>query len=497
VESSLIHASTGEVFSYPIHRTWEFTSQHPIRSVFPLWLFYGLPMSILRSIWGGLGHDLSPATVYWTLRCLMFTLSFVLEDWALQELVHTTRQRRVAMLLVASSYVTWTYQTHTFSNAIETLLVLWCLVLIGRIVEDKVRFLVLVLCSTTYNWQEHTGIYKCGALAFLSVLGIFNRITFPAFILLPSLQLLPHFQRKPLAFWSLILFGGLTAYFAVYVDTEFYTPTARSIRDIIFSPVITPLNNLMYNSSRNNLSRHGLHPPYQHIVANLPQLLGPAYPLVFTSSLRRSTPFISAIFGVLVLSFIPHQEARFLIPAIPLILSSIRLPRRFSRLWISSWVIFNVVFGMLMGTYHQGGVVPMQSHIANVDNVSQVLWWKTYPPPIWLLDGKNECINTHDLMGISGDRMIQEVLAAVPCSTSAIQPNATFLVAPASAAYIHELIVASDKPQGLVLEEKWRYQRHLNLDDIDFGGDGILPTLRRVVGRRGLVLWQVSRQCKE
>ena len=140
---SLIDALTGEVFSYPVHRTWEFTSQYPIRSVFPLWLFYGLPMVMLRSIWGGLGHDLSPATVYWTLRCLMFTLSFVLEDWALQELVHSTRQRRVAILLVASSYVTWTYQTHTFSNAIETLIVLWSLVLIGRIVEEKVRFLAL------------------------------------------------------------------------------------------------------------------------------------------------------------------------------------------------------------------------------------------------------------------------------------------------------------------------------------------------------------------
>jgi len=149
-----------------------------------------------------------------------------------------------------------------------------------------------------------------------------------------------------------------------------------------------------------------------------------------------------------------------------------------------------------MGVYHQGGVVPMQSHIANLDNVSQVLWWKTYPPPIWLLDGKNECINTKDLMGMSGDRMVQEMLKAVSCSTSAIQQNATFLVAPASATYINEFI-SGGQTQGLVLEEKWRYQRHLNLDDIDFGGDGVVPTLHRVIGRRGLVLWQISRRCKE
>jgi phosphatidylinositol glycan class Z len=68
----------------------------------------------------------------------MFTLSFVLEDWAIQELVTSPRQKRIAVLLTASSYVTWTYQTHTFSNAIETLVVLWSLVLINRILDRKV-----------------------------------------------------------------------------------------------------------------------------------------------------------------------------------------------------------------------------------------------------------------------------------------------------------------------------------------------------------------------
>jgi phosphatidylinositol glycan class Z len=96
-------------------------------------------MLILRSLWQGLRKDtIPPAIVYWTLRILMFTLSFVLEDWALLELINSTKQRRVAMILTASSFVTWTYQTHTFSNAIETLVVLWSLVLIARLIEDKV-----------------------------------------------------------------------------------------------------------------------------------------------------------------------------------------------------------------------------------------------------------------------------------------------------------------------------------------------------------------------
>jgi phosphatidylinositol glycan class Z len=69
----------------------------------------------------------------------MFALSFVLEDWALHELIHSPRHRRVAVILVASSYVTWTYQTHTFSNSIETLSIVWSLVLIQRVVENKAR----------------------------------------------------------------------------------------------------------------------------------------------------------------------------------------------------------------------------------------------------------------------------------------------------------------------------------------------------------------------
>jgi hypothetical protein len=130
---------SGRVFGYPVHETWEFTAADPIRSTFPLWLAYGWPMYILRWLWEGFGLDVSPSVVYWTLRVLMLALSVVMEDWAIHELVESPRARRVAVSLVASSYVTWTFQTHTFSNSIETLLVSWSLVLIQRIVEDKVR----------------------------------------------------------------------------------------------------------------------------------------------------------------------------------------------------------------------------------------------------------------------------------------------------------------------------------------------------------------------
>lgn len=97
-------------------------------------------MLLLRWVWTETGQEkVAPMVTFYTLRGLMFVLSFVLEDWAIHELVQSPRRRREAIVLVASSYVTWTYQTHTFSNSVETLLVAWSLVLIQRIVENKVN----------------------------------------------------------------------------------------------------------------------------------------------------------------------------------------------------------------------------------------------------------------------------------------------------------------------------------------------------------------------
>ena len=129
----------GRIFGFLHHSTWEFTSVNPVRTAFSLWPAYGLPMIILRWVWTETGNEeVAPEIIYYTLRVVMFILSFILEDWAIHELVQSPRQRRLAVILVASSYVTWTYQTHTFSNSTETIVVLWSLVLIQRILETKV-----------------------------------------------------------------------------------------------------------------------------------------------------------------------------------------------------------------------------------------------------------------------------------------------------------------------------------------------------------------------
>lgn len=297
------------------------------------------------------------------------------------------------------------------------------------------------------------------------------------------------------------MFALFTVFIAISVDTAFYTPGEFTFSKLFHAPVITPLNNFNYNSQSTNLAQHGIHPRYNHFLVNLPQLLGPAFPLLFF--LRRThlnTTLISAISGIALLSFFPHQEARFLIPAVPLILASIRLPRPpHTKFWIGGWVIFNIALGTLMGVYHQGGIVPVQMHIAKTnETVSHAFWWKTYSPPTWLLNGKNEELKTVDLMGMPGPQMLEEIKAALPaCRTRkppTINKDAVYLVAPRSA-YFLNTYADIHRREEILLEEVWSYRRHLNLDDMDFGEDGVWKTLGRVVGDKGLVIWRVTKNC--
>lgn len=217
----------------------------------------------------------------------------------------------------------------------------------------------------------------------------------------------------------------------------------------------------------------------------------------------RNARAVSAISATILLSIFPHQEPRFLIPCVPLLLSCFRLNK--TRLVLASWVLFNAALGFLMGVYHQGGIVPTQLAIPSIVSPNAaavpqqtlpatVFWWKTYSPPLWLL-GNTTNIDTRDLMGVAGPEMIQHLTAASPpCppnESGPSGPDTVFIVAPKSATFLDQYIPPSDL--HLHLRELWSYPKHLNLDDLDFGSDGVFSTLSRVIGRRGLSVWSVRR----
>ena len=430
---------------------------------------------MLKWITEGVGYEVSPMAVFYVMRTVMFLMSFVLEDWALHELLPNRDDQGTAIMLVASSYVTWTFQMHTFSNSIETIIVLWCLVLMARMRHNS----------------EHTQYRLCIALAFLGVLGLVNRITFPAFLVPASVQVLPHLLVKRWRLPVILLAGAFTTLVAVVMDTEYFTGNRLHFRDLFSAAVFTPWNNLVYNLDSANLAQHGLHPLWQHFAANLPQLLGPAFPLLFFFS-RRDVLFWSGIGGVAALSCFRHQEARFLLPAVPLLLASIRLPKRFPRLWLSAWAVFNVLAAIIFGYYHQAGVVPVQHWIAQQSHVTQVLWWKTYSPPRWLLGVKSVHISTTDLMGMSVDDAMMQLGEFATCHGN---NSMALLVAPGSATTLDPHLSSTVSPSALTFELLFEHRQHLGLDDLDFGEDGVWPTLSRVVGRPGLKVWRLSRAC--
>lgn len=310
-------------------------------------------------------------------------------------------------------------------------------------------------------------------------------------------------SNRPLAFVVTALSALSTAFVAVALDTAFYSPYPISWSDLFRHPVITPFNNLMYNISPSNLAQHGLHPWYQHILFNLPQLIGPAAVLLFTRP-HLSLRLYSAISGISVLSVFQHQEARFLLPTIPLILSSVRLPqnKKILRIWVVAWVIFNAFFGILMGIYHQGGIVPGQVFMSQRPDATKAIWWKTYMPPIWLLNGKAEVLETRDMMGVPGQELYAELAKFATCDTPADrrnteylkEKNGTYLLAPASATWLDPYL-RNKGLDGLRFREVWKHKHHLNLDDLDFAEDGVWNTLKRVIGRRGLTAWRVTKSC--
>ena len=164
-----------------------------------------------------------------------------------------------------------------------------------------------------------------------------------------------------------------------------------------------------------------------------------------------------------------------------------------------------------MGIYHQGGVIPMQIALGKqqaIPGIKDVLWWKTYSPPIWLLDGKagDQGLRTTDLMGVPITEMIGAVAEKLGTCTDTNNENETesenvkrdiILVAPRSRVDLDAYTRGAHRGEG----EHWHWSeehtvwRHLNLDDLDFGGEGVLGTLGRVLGRRGLTAWRVGRRC--
>ncbi|PRT55237.1 GPI mannosyltransferase 4 [Wickerhamiella sorbophila] len=441
-------------FGWAAQFPWEFTSDNPIRSMVPLWMVYGIPMSFFSG-------STSPLHVLYAIRIILTLLTWVLTDMAVDRLSKFDTDKLRSLIFVSTSYVTMTYQAHTLSNGLETILLLWCLVIIH---EFKV---------TNTNTLDRQ--YDSLLLGFLLALGVFNRPTFLGFLVLPSIQLFNFFIRHPGSLLTCVFAGVASSMLFIYIDTLLYAHDDW---------VIAPLNNVRYNLLSTNLSMHGLHPRYFHLLVNLPALIGPGILLIEPGT---SLSMLSAVSGLVSLSLFPHQEARFLIPLIPLLCMNMdfrRFSARFQKILLVLWLAFNLVMSFILGVYHQGGVIPAQTELRKYPLPSTVIWWKTYVPPLWLtglqhdevkyvsveksgvesvstaLEPANKSMVVIDVQGLS-----QDVFDDVLSRTS----GTTYVVAP----------LGSKVEKGELI---WKHNQHISFDN-----GGLFSSMR------GLGIWEVKK----
>ena len=356
-----------------------------------------------------------------------------------------------------ASYPTWTFLTRSFSNTTETLLFsLVCMLLLDLNQCCTSMKLWSAVPETTPGEQCSAG-KRCRKLTKYSLLlgivlcmGIFNRPTFGLFVFAPLMWWLDQLGsaqlRRTFAGLTMSLIGaGFLLVFAVmsvcnslYYSPEFYhilgdlcinvwqwntdavLQTGHSAMSALRIP---PLNFIQYNLHAGNLAEHGLHPWYTHFLVNFPLLLGPLALLFYWDLavlLRhcRQKHFTDVLYGIVVLpvlslSFFPHQEARFLLPVLPV--AVVCAARNSLAKWKSFktvTLLFNILAFGLFGWLHQGGMVPalsaLQNHMKNISTIPanygahfHVVAYTAYMPPRHLLFAESSKIqlHVHDMIG--------------------------------------------------------------------------------------------------
>jgi phosphatidylinositol glycan class Z len=171
--------------------------------------------------------------------------------------------------------------------------------------------LELFLLGAIYRVSPLKSLSACFLVGMLSVTGSYVRITFPVFA------------------WPVVLYHILSrpapSRLAMNIAGGILTLSAFLVYDMNHYGrwVFPPLNNAIYNSKIENLQLHGLHPWYTQILIGMPLLFAP---LLFSLKPRISTTqdlicLATILSGLVVLSIVPHQEPRFLLPLLlPLVL---------------------------------------------------------------------------------------------------------------------------------------------------------------------------------
>lgn len=372
--------------------------------------------------------------------------------------------------------------------------------------------------------QKYSYLYV-SLLALTIIVGIFNRPTFVLFAICPCLWLTDHFRLEGhlLQLKRLIVLGVtmlmVTALLAT-MDTVYYNNielaslcTLHGWRHLIENSVITPLHFLSYNMYPSNLTTHGRHPFYTNLLVNMPLLFGPMliyltkyivtmFPMnLSVVKIRTETdshsvhsdksiggPSISVNESIasrfkgaiwvfitvptVLLSCFPHQEPRFLVPLLPLVvISTVILSDKLRRTFWIVFILFNIVLSCVFGILHQGGILPCLMRLQQItqkedeekSNTSMlIIFSHTYMPPKHVLVSRRPNLELLDLKGNSLQIVVNKLIEHRNNSDSmGYVKSKVFLVLPGT-------LVAEFKSKysnHVVFKSEEKFFPHLSFED--------------------------------
>lgn len=453
--------TAGDIFGFKHTRTWEWSEGFPVRtSAFP-YIFTGLPFYILKSVFP---TDIITSRILIVApRLFMATASLVVDltVYKICQYLHFDPWSSLGFL--ATSFVSLVFYTRTFSNAAESSLFASLILLVISSMPGR---------NIVHSRKDRRRYFLLGTLVML---GIWIRPTFLAFACVPLLwwlmdiciqkltseQNFAKLSRHVLAQCSFVVFGGLTsAIILTLFDSMYFGYLQRG--ELVF----TPFNFILYNLDTSALREHGLHPRIMHFAVNLPLMFGPMalclfavmahviinrkyieYPRALVSGRKPnknqetdhdyqanfiwSMLFCSIVVSVALLSFIPHQEPRFISPVLsPLVIlfACCLDGSSFKSIAVLSWVIWNILGCAVFGMMHQGGIYPcvayLQQYLYQARSLQtsatqfHVTFYHTYMPPqhllAWPLPHEKHInmphsLAVHDLKGSSNDMLMKHV----------------------------------------------------------------------------------------
>eukprot|EP00898_Chlorokybus_atmophyticus_P001793 jgi/Chlat1/2614/Chrsp178S02457 len=386
---------------------WEFQrSPQAARSSLVPFALAGPPYLLLRAVsqkWGE--WVVKPGALLLLPRIYLFGTSLI-ADMAVAKASALCGSSPRTLLVYASAWPTLLFMTRTFSNTLETLLL---------------ALAVLAVMPTPHKTK--CTLLQCLWLGAVLAFGLFARFTF-AFFAAPLLlfKLLTccadgkgvlQYVKHTVQFGLSLTAGFVpTALVIAIGDSLFYgqlaictSDNATMLRPDASNALLsilatcatifrrlrqlctfhwkgrlmwTPINSLLYNIQAKNLSLHGLHPRYLHVVVNMPLMFGPVA-LACASQLfhlccgaklppTKAQSIRLCLVGCILLplfalSMAPHQEPRFLLPLLlPLCIVVGDVPVK-TPMRKTVWAFFNISLLVGYGFLHQAGVVPATMHL--------------------------------------------------------------------------------------------------------------------------------------